>query len=618
VNNDFWGTFITYAGYFLLYLSMMGIFFLGNSRFKFLAKQLNKKTAVLVFLLFSSGLFSQNINSVPKSEYIDSIITSTSFTKEHASKFGKIVIQDSGGRMKPANTFSSELLRKVSRTNSYNGLNSDQVLLSIMDNPGVWFNAPLVYIKSRQKGDTIRKIIGLDKNVKKAPLVSFFDSIGNYKLAENLEKAYLASVPTQIEKDVIELDRRVNLLYSALEGKIMRIFPIPENFNNKWVSYPEVNDVEFSGADSLYVNNVLQLYFQTLRVSRESSDYSQSEELLESIKGYQLKYGGNVMPSDLKISSEITYNKVDIFNRLYKWYLLLGASLLLILILQIFNDKKFYNILIKFIEYSIYFLFILNTLGLAARWYIAGHAPWSDAYESVIFVAWATVIFGIIFGRKSYFTLASATLVSSIILSVAHMNWLDPSIANLQPVLDSYWLMIHVAVIVGSYGPFAIGMILGIVVLLLTIIANKNNRKSFVKKLEELTIVNELSLTIGLVMLTIGNFLGGMWANESWGRYWGWDPKETWALISIIVYTAVLHLRIVPKLNNKWLFNLLSIISFGTILMTYFGVNFYLVGLHSYASGDKVITPDFVYYSVGFIIILGLISYFANKKNQVL
>jgi cytochrome c-type biogenesis protein CcsB len=551
-------------------------------------------------------------------EYIDSIITTTSYTKEHASKFGKLVIQDSGGRMKPANTFSSELLRKVSRSNSYNGLNSDQVLLSIMDNPGVWFNAPLVYIKSRQKGDSIKKIIGIDKDVKKAPLVSFFDSLGNYKLAANLEKAYLATVPTQIEKDIIELDRRVNLLYSALEGKIMRIFPVPNDANNKWVSFPEVNEVDFNGADSLYVNNVLQLYFQTLRVSRESGNYSQSEELLESIKGYQVKYGTNVMPSDLKISSEIVYNKADIFNRLYKWYLFLGFSLLLILILQIFNERKFYNLLIKIVEYTIYFFFILNTLGLAARWYIAGHAPWSDAYESIIFVAWATVIFGIIFGRKSYFTLASATFVSSIILSVAHMNWLDPSIANLQPVLDSYWLMIHVAVIVGSYGPFAIGMILGIVVLLLTIIANKKNRKSFVKKLEELTIVNELSLTIGLVMLTIGNFLGGMWANESWGRYWGWDPKETWALISIIIYTAVLHLRIVPKLNNKWLFNLLSIISFGAILMTYFGVNFYLVGLHSYASGDKVITPDFVYYSVGFIIILGLISYFANKKNQVL
>jgi ABC-type transport system involved in cytochrome c biogenesis permease subunit len=119
-------------------------------------------------------------------------------------------------------------------------------------------------------------------------------------------------------------------------------------------------------------------------------------------------------------------------------------------------------------------------------------------------------------------------------------------------------------------------------------------------------------------MLTIGNFLGGMWANESWGRYWGWDPKETWALISIIIYTAVLHLRIVPKLSNKWLFNLMSIISFAAIMMTYFGVNFYLVGLHSYASGDKVVSPDFIYYSIIFVTLLGLISYFANKKNKVL
>jgi len=618
VNDDFWGTFITYAGYFLLYLSMMGIFFQGNTRFKFLAKQLNKKTSVLIFLFLSSSLFAQSSDTLDKSTYIDSIIESNSFTKEHSSKFGEVVIQDSGGRMKPANTFASELLRKVSRSNTYNGLNSDQVLLSIMDNPGVWFNAPIVYIKSGQKGDTIRNILGLDSKLKRAPLVSFFDSLGNYKLATNLEKAYLATIPTQIEKDVIELDRRVNLLYSALEGKIMRIFPIPNDDNNKWVSLPEVKDVNFNGADSLYVNNVLQLYFQTLRGSKISGDYSQSEELLESIKGFQNKYGKAVMPTDSKISSEIIYNRVDIFNKLYRWYLMFGLSLLLILILQIFNDNRFYNILIKFIKYIIYVLFALNTLGLAARWYIAGHAPWSDAYESILFVAWATVAFGIIFGRKSYFTLASATFVSSIMLYVASLNWLDPSIANLQPVLDSYWLMIHVAVIVGSYGPFAIGMILGVVVLLLTIMANKKNKKAFSKKLEELTIVNELSLTIGLVMLTIGNFLGGMWANESWGRYWGWDPKETWALISIIIYTAVLHLRIVPKLSNKWLFNLMSIISFAAIMMTYFGVNFYLVGLHSYASGDKVVSPDFVYYSIIFVTLLGLISYFANKKNKVL
>ena len=618
VNDDFWGTFITYAGYLLLFISMTAIFFVGNTRFKFLAKQLNKKTSLIVFLLSSSVLSAQSLDANLKTEFIDSIISESAISKDHANSFGKIIIQDSGGRMKPANTFSSELLRKVSRSNSYNGLNSDQVLVSIMDNPGVWFNAPIVYIKSGQKGDTIKKIIGVDKKIKKAPLVSFFDSVGNYKLATNLEKAYLSNVPSQIEKDIIELDRRVNLLYSALEGKIMRIFPVPNDVNNKWISYPEISEYTYEGADSLYVNNVLNLYFQTLRVARQDQDYTQSEELLESIKGFQKKYGSKVMPSDFKINSEVVYNKVDIFNRLYKWYLFAGLGLLLILIFQIFYDNKFTSHVIKLFESLIITLFLLNTIGLAARWYIAGHAPWSDAYESIIFVAWATVIFGIIFGRKSYFTLASSTFVASIILSIANMNWLDPSIANLQPVLDSYWLMIHVAVIVGSYGPFAIGMILGIVTLFLTIIATKKNRKIFSRKLEELTIVNELSLTIGLVMLTIGNFLGGMWANESWGRYWGWDPKETWALISIMIYTAVLHLRIIPRLNNKWLFNLMSIISFAAIMMTYFGVNFYLVGLHSYASGDKVITPDFVYYSTVFVFILGLISYFANKKTKVL
>ena len=618
VNDDFWGTFITYAGYLLLFFSMTAIFFVGNTRFKFLAKQLNKKTSLIFFLLFSTILSAQSLDANLKTEFIDSIISESAISKDHANSFGKIIIQDSGGRMKPANTFSSELLRKVSRSNSYNGLNSDQVLVSIMDNPGVWFNAPIVYIKSGQKGDTIKKIIGIDEKIKKAPLVSFFDSLGNYKLATNLEKAYLSNVPSQIEKDIIELDRRVNLLYSALEGKIMRIFPVPNDINNKWISYPEISEYSYEGADSLYVNNVLNLYFQTLRVARQDQDYTQSEELLESIKGFQKKYGSKVMPSDFKINSEVVYNKADIFNRLYKWYLFAGLGLLLILIFQIFYDNKFTSHLIKLFESLIITLFVFNTIGLAARWYIAGHAPWSDAYESIIFVAWATVIFGIIFGRKSYFTLASSTFVASIILSIANMNWLDPSIANLQPVLDSYWLMIHVAVIVGSYGPFAIGMILGIVTLFLTIIATKKNRKIFSRKLEELTIVNELSLTIGLVMLTIGNFLGGMWANESWGRYWGWDPKETWALISIMIYTAVLHLRIIPRLNNKWLFNLMSIISFAAIMMTYFGVNFYLVGLHSYASGDKVITPDFVYYSTVFVFILGLISYFANKKTKVL
>ena len=215
---------------------------------------------------------------------------------------------------------------------------------------------------------------------------------------------------------------------------------------------------------------------------------------------------------------------------------------------------------------------------------------------------------GLLFIKKSDLTLASTSFVTSMILMIAHWNWMDPSIANLVPVLNSYWLMIHVSVIVGSYGPFALSMILGFVSLLLIVFITSSNKEKIKNQLSELTMINELSVTVGLIMLTIGNFLGGMWANESWGRYWGWDPKETWALISILVYAFILHMRLIPKLRGKWLFNLMTILAFASIVMTYFGVNFYLVGLHSYASGDKVITPNFVYWSIFIVFVLAVMS----------
>ena len=223
-------------------------------------------------------------------------------------------------------------------------------------------------------------------------------------------------------------------------------------------------------------------------------------------------------------------------------------------------------------------------------------------------------VFGLYFGRKSALTIAATTFLTAVILAFAHQNWLDPEIANLQPVLNSYWLLIHVSIIVASYGPFSLAMILGIFSLFLIAFTTKKNKKKLDLAIKELTIINEMSITVGLIMLTIGNFLGGMWANESWGRYWGWDPKETWALISIMLYAFVLHMRLIPGLRSRFTFNLWSIITYASIMMTYFGVNFYLSGLHSYASGDKVITPTSVYYSVGFVAILGTFAWFKYKK----
>ena len=622
VNKDFFGTLITYIGYILLYVGLLATMFYGRTRFKDLSRKLNNlkinRNIISFLMLFFTFTFSNaQVYSHNNGSFIsDSIVNNYIVSTDHANKFGELIIQDSGGRMKPINTFSSELLRKVSKSDTYKNLSSDQVLLSILRNPLAWYSEPIIYIK--RGNDSIRSILGIDKKQKYARFMDFFDSKGNYKISTNLENAYKSSLPNQFEKDFIESDRKVNLLFSALEGDILRIFPAPKNVNNKWVSFSELKNENFQGIDSLFVNNIFPLYLRELDYGFKNNDYTKANGILESIKGFQLKYSPDIIPSENKIKAEVLYNKINVFEKLFIWYFTVGMIYFLFIIFDIFSGqnsiKKFMNFMFILFKSSIFILFIVHTLGLIARWFISGHAPWGDAYESMIYVAWATMGIGLLFAKKSDLTLAATAFVSSMILMIAHWNWMDPSIANLVPVLDSYWLMIHVSVIVGSYGPFTLGMILGIVSLILMIFLTKKNKNIVKLKLKELTIINELALTVGLIMLTIGNFLGGMWANESWGRYWGWDPKETWALISILIYAFVLHMRLIPKLKGNWMFNLMSIIAFASIMMTYFGVNFYLVGLHSYASGDKVITPTFVYWSILFVFLLAVLSKYKYNK----
>ncbi|MCH2488891.1 MAG: cytochrome c biogenesis protein CcsA [Flavobacteriales bacterium] len=624
VNHDRWGTWITYFGYFLLYFGLMAILFDKNTRFGSLKKMLDKvkkkKAALnlLLLLCMSTAGIAQQTETASHSQtskaQVDSIIKANVVSKEHAAEFAKLIIQDDG-RMKPVNTFASELLRKISRKDSYEGLDANQVFISMSEFPRLWVEAPLISLK--RGNDSIRKVIGVEEDTERISLLDLFDAKGNYKLEPYLEQATAKANPNQFEKDFIKAHENFYLLNQALSGSILKIFPIPNDENNKWVSFPELSEANFTGMDSTVTRTILPIYFQSVKNSRTTGDYSEPNQLLDGIETFQKKYGSEIMPSEEKIQAEILYNKVDIFNRLYKYFLLFGALMFAFIIVQIFREGKIVNALIKFCKYVIWLFFILMTVGLAARWYISGHAPWSDAYESIIYVAWATVFFGLAFGRKSDLTIASTAFVAAIILWVANQSWLDPSIANLQPVLDSYWLMIHVAVIVASYGPFTLGMILGATTLLLMLLTTKSNKIKMDLTIKELTIITEMALTVGLVMLTIGNFLGGQWANESWGRYWGWDPKETWALISIMIYAFVIHMRLVPGLRGRWFFNVMAIFAYASIMMTYFGVNFYLTGLHSYASGDAPVTPTFVYYLVAFFVVLSAASYFSYKKHYI-
>lgn len=625
VNHDFWGTWITYIGYFLLYAGLMGIMFFGKTRFKDLGKSLEKLTSkkamsavvLLVFFLPLTEINGQGAEEEhshtgsPLQSQIDSLLQASTVSKEHAAKFGELVVQDAGGRMKPINTFSSELLRKLSFKDSFKDLNADQIFLSMMLNPALWYNTEFIALDKKGQNDSLRNIIDTSKDKRLVKATAFFDEKGQYKLAPYLQEAYATNTPNKFQQDFKDIDLRLGLLNRALSGEIIKIFPLLNDENNKWVSNVEYRSGQYPVADSLYANfvkNAVPYYLMSLRQAISTQDYTEADKLLSAFHQNQVNHGSEVLPSTKKVKTEIIYNKLNIFNRLYKFYAMVGVLMFFVLVFRIYKERKIWQMGTYFFKGTIYILFVWHTAGLIMRWYISGHAPWSDAYESILYVSWATMGMGLLLGRKSDMTIAASAFVTSMLLWIAHQSWVDPSIANLVPVLDSYWLMIHVAVIVGSYGPLTVGMILGIVCLLLIILTNKENKKRMKDSLKELTIINELSLTVGLVMLTIGNFLGGQWANESWGRYWGWDPKETWALISIMIYAFVLHMRLVPGLRGTWTFNFASILAFGSIMMTYFGVNFYLVGLHSYASGSQVITPTFVWYTLSGVLFLGLIS----------
>ncbi|NNE31417.1 MAG: cytochrome c biogenesis protein CcsA [Winogradskyella sp.] len=634
VNHDRWGTYITYAGYMMLYFGLMAILFAKNTRFDDIRKRLKKlkvkkaKLMTMIALLLSFTSISQTHSAddghdhtaveKPIKTQLDSVLKANITPKSHTDKFAELVIQDYSGRMMPIHTYASEMLRKISKSDVYEDMDATQIFLSIQESPMLWYNMPVIYLTPR-KADSIRNIIGVDGNAKYVSLLDFFTEDGRNKLGPYIEKAFKAQVPSGFQKEVKNTYGRLSLLSDAIEGRTIKIFPVPNDENNKWISSYEYNQEGYDSVikDSLYkgfVSKGFSYYLMTLNNAKQSGDYTNANKLLEDFKKTQQKLGGEVMLSEEKIKAEILYNKYDVFKKLFSWYMYAATLLFVLIIAQIIRYKsKWLNIAIKTLIGITILLFVIHTGALIWRWYLSGHAPWSDAYESMIYVAWSVMLFGLLLGKKNSLTIAASAFVCSMILMVAHWNWMDPAIANLQPVLQGYWLMIHVSVIVASYGPFAIGMILGLVALFLMIITNASNKTRMAINIKELTIINEMALTVGLVMLTIGNFLGGMWANESWGRYWGWDPKETWALISIMIYAFVIHMRLIPGLRGSWIYNLMSILAFGSILMTYFGVNFYLSGLHSYASGDQILSFQFIAIT---LVIIAVIAFFAFLKYR--
>jgi cytochrome c-type biogenesis protein CcsB len=607
VNHDP-GTLPTYIGYILLAIGMIWSLFHPNGRFQKLLKGARKLQSATMGIALVALLALAPQHAEASSPKIDdaTLKAMQAYDLHHTLNFGKLAVQDHKGRMKPMDTVAHDIVAKITRRSGLYDLEPTQILLGMIIQPELYQEVPMIYIGHKK----IALDIGLPKDTKYAKFSDFFDKKdGRYKLFDAVTKASRKKPleKTQYDKELIKIDERVNVAFMAYQGSLMRIYPKPNDANNKWLS-PLDAIKAFPKEQADMVKMSISIYFQAVSEGLKTGKWENADLALKGIRAYQEKYGASVIPSQKHIDMEIEYNKLGLFSKLVPLYLVLGLVLLIFAFINVIKPSFSMKWIMR-VAWTIFAMgFVIHIIGLGIRWYIAGHAPWSNAYESIVTIAAATMIAGIIVARRSPFALAGAAILAGITMGVAHMNFINPEITNLVPVLKSYWLMVHVATIISGDGFFGLGSILALLVLILYILRGKNGSENIDRSIKELTNLSEMGLIIGLMLLTVGNFLGGVWANESWGRYWGWDSKETWAAVTILIYATVLHLRFIPSLKSNFIFNVAATWAYFSVLMTYFGVNYYLSGLHSYAAGDPLPIPVWVYYGVAGLFVITVLA----------
>ncbi len=628
VNHDP-GKYPTYLGYLLLGIGFILTILSPKSRFRTLGRRIQKemqknkesaKTALIALFALSILFMPKILKAGEKLTLQESINIVKKYEKNHADKFGLLLLQDREGRIKPIDSFANNVLNKVARKRSFYGLDADQIMLGMLASPFAWQNIPMI----RVSHDKLKRILGMKKSDKYAAFNMFFSHIKGenpYKLTQYTEEANRKPPidRDKFDKDVLKVDERLNVLYYVYTGALFKIFPKIKDPNNKWYD-PKTAISTFPKAESKQIREMLANYFTALNKGVDSGNWQDADRTLKVISEYQQKYGGKIIQDKSRINAEILYNHLNIFSRLILVYLLTGLFLLFVIMYKMLKPQSSVKWLIRVCFVILTLAFVAQTFGMGLRWYVAEHAPWSNGYESMIYIAWSMMLAGLIFSRQSVMALSLTAILTGVFLFVAHLSWMDPEITNLVPVLKSYWLMVHVSVITASYGFLGLNALLGYFTLIMFIMLSNNPKdkknESILNGITEATRVNEMSMILGLMLLTLGNFLGGVWANESWGKYWSWDPKETWALVSILVYTAVVHMRLIPKLNGQFAFAVASTIAYSSVIMTYLGVNYYLSGMHSYAAGEPVPIPAWIYWVIAIVVSTILIAIPKRKFSK--
>ena len=594
VNHDAYGRTITYIGYTLLILGLVLMFFDRHSRFRQLWRMLNGKCGIAL-LLFASSTYT-------------SIAQSYIIPTAHAEQFGQMPMQSANGRIIPVNTFANEIVRKFNVNDIIGNLRPEQILLSIYTYPADWSIIPLIEVKE----EDLAKQMNWQNN--RIAYRDAFDEKGYYKLSNIINQIYSKNPAerTRFDKEILKIDDRLNILHELLNRRLVRMFPnVKDSLDSRWYAMGEIAATDTASTTA----QLSKAYIAALQQGNRTSDWHKANKKLQEIAHYQIQHDKEKHISKEKLALEVIYNNMGLLRYCQIGYLLLGAIMLLLSFAQ--NEKKdraSWKIRVYQLLFSAAIIFfLLHTLSLGMRWYISGYAPWSNSYETMVSLAWAGVLCGFVFTKHNYMVGALATIFGGVILFVSSLNWMDPQITPLVPVLKSPWLMAHVATLVISYGCLGISCMIGTAYLCITLSKNPNTHIL----LKQLTVINEIAMLTGTALLTVGIFLGAIWANESWGRYWSWDPKETWALITMIIYAALLHTKWMLHCSDR-VFNWLSQWAILSILMTFLGVNYFLSGMHSYGSHDALAGIPFWIYCIfaAFFIIPVLLSYVLGKKEM--
>lgn len=591
VNRDVWGIPLTYTGYALFVLSMIWFLFSPQNAFrKLLSHPLLKKLSIILFLFFPLSAFSQTLTK-------DSLSVNT----EQADEFSRLwMLYD--GRIIPIATFAQDFTLKLVGKSSFSYLNANQFLMGLLFFPDKWEHIALFEVKDTE----LKKELNAEKE--KAALADFFDKDGNYKLSKYWKELGSGVEKSARLKEVEKLNDKVQLINMLHGGSLLQIYPMPTDGVVKWY-YPTQNLRNEAQQKNLrFIRTSLLSYYQALT----QGDEQESLSVLHKIKNYQQENAASVLPSEKHLNVELFYLKSNLTSWLFKINMLFGVLSLLAIFLL--SEKK-----IKRINNIFYILlvlcFLVQTLSIGLRTYIGGRLPFSNGFETMLIIAWSAMFMALLFKRKMPIIMPFGFLLSGCTLLVAHLGMMNPQITPLVPVLSSPLLSIHVSVIMLAYTLLAFVMLNSFTSILQLLFIKKGRKEHLLQQLERNKIYNLICLYPSLLLLGAGIFIGAVWANISWGRYWGWDPKEVWALITFLLYSLVLHEKNIKLFSDVFFFHAFGFLAFSSVLMTYFGVNYFLGGMHSYA-GEGQFDSALIIILISTIvsIIVVIMAYLKYKK----